>query len=70
MPALLPACTVLIRRVGADRVALGTDYPFGEADPVAEIRECAGLYDDGVEKIVSRTPAAILDIMLSARTAD
>jgi aminocarboxymuconate-semialdehyde decarboxylase len=60
----------LIRRVGADRIVLGTDYPFGEADPVAEIRKCAALSDDGVDLIVSRTPAAILDIMQSARTAD
>ena len=60
----------LIRRVGADRVVLGTDYPFGEADPVAEIRKCAGLSEDGVEAIVSHTPAAILDIMHSVNTAD
>jgi aminocarboxymuconate-semialdehyde decarboxylase len=60
----------LIRRVGADRIVLGTDYPFGESDPVAEIRKCAGLTPDGVEAVVSRTPAAILDIMRSARTAD
>jgi predicted TIM-barrel fold metal-dependent hydrolase len=56
--------------VGADRVVLGTDYPFGEADPVAEIRKCAGLSEDGVEAIVSHTPAAILDIMHSVNTAD
>jgi aminocarboxymuconate-semialdehyde decarboxylase len=57
----------LIRRVGADRIVLGTDYPFGEADPVAEIRKCASLSEEGVATIVSRTPAGILDIRQSAR---
>ena len=60
----------LIRKVGADRVVLGTDYPFGEADPVAEIRKCAEASESDVEDIVSRTPAKILGISHSAGAAD
>jgi aminocarboxymuconate-semialdehyde decarboxylase len=60
----------LIRKVGADRVVLGTDYPFGEADPVAEIRKCAQASESDVEDIVSRTPAKILGISRSAGAAD
>lgn len=60
----------LIRRVGADRIVLGTDYPFGEADPIAEIRKCAGLPASDLENIVSRTPLEILGMARpSARTA-
>jgi aminocarboxymuconate-semialdehyde decarboxylase len=60
----------LIRRVGADRVVLGTDYPFGEADPVAGIRACAAVTASDLENIVSRTPLEILGIARpSARIA-
>jgi aminocarboxymuconate-semialdehyde decarboxylase len=58
-PSVLEA---LIKRVGAGRIVLGTDYPFGEADPVGTIRNCAGVSESDLGKIVSRTPAGILGI--------
>ena len=58
-PSVLEA---LIQRVGADRVILGTDYPFGEADPVAGVAKCPGLAPAQVAQIVSTTPADILGI--------
>ena len=54
----------LIRRVGADRIILGTDYPFGEDDPVGTIRKVAGLSSEDVDKIVSQNPAAILGLAI------
>jgi aminocarboxymuconate-semialdehyde decarboxylase len=57
-PTVLEA---LMRRVGADRIILGTDYPFGGDDPVGEIRKCPGA---DVDKIVSHTPAAILGLAI------
>jgi aminocarboxymuconate-semialdehyde decarboxylase len=67
-PAVLEA---LIRRVGVDRVIFGTDYPFGEQDPVAGVAKCPDLSPADVEKIVSSTPAGILGIARKdrARTA-
>jgi aminocarboxymuconate-semialdehyde decarboxylase len=52
----------LIRRVGADRIVFGTDYPFGEEDPVGNVGKCPGISRSDVEKIISRTPAEILGI--------
>ena len=52
----------LMDRVGADRVVFGTDYPFGEQDPVGNIRKATDLYGADFEGIVSRTPAGILGI--------
>ncbi len=58
-PSVLEA---LIARVGADRVLFGTDYPFGEQDPVGNIRKTKGLSASDFEGIVSGTPAGILGI--------
>jgi aminocarboxymuconate-semialdehyde decarboxylase len=58
-PTVLDA---LIRRVGVDRVIFGTDYPFGEQDPVAGVAKCPDLSPADVERIVSNTPARILGI--------
>jgi aminocarboxymuconate-semialdehyde decarboxylase len=57
-----PVLEALIRRVGVDRVVLGTDFPFGEEDPVGNIGKSPGISPSDVEKIVSRTPAEILGI--------
>ena len=43
-PAVLEA---LIERVGVDRIVFGTDYPFGERDPVASIEKCPDLPPSG-----------------------
>jgi predicted TIM-barrel fold metal-dependent hydrolase len=52
----------LIRRVGADRIVFGTDYPFGEDDPVGNIAKAEGMSAEDHGKIVSKTPARILGI--------
>jgi len=57
-----PVLEALIRRVGVDRMVLGTDFPFGEDDPVGNIGKCPGISSEDVQKIVSRTPAEILGI--------
>ena len=60
-PTVLEA---LIRRVGADRIILGTDFPFGEDDPVGTIRKIPGISSVDVNKIVTQTPAAILGLAI------
>jgi aminocarboxymuconate-semialdehyde decarboxylase len=57
-PAVLEA---LVRRVGAKRILLGSDYPFGEDDPVGVIRKNPNLSKEDMENIISKTPAAILN---------
>jgi aminocarboxymuconate-semialdehyde decarboxylase len=56
-PTILEA---LIRRVGAQRILLGSDYPFGDDDPVGVIRKNPNISRDDMENILSKTPAAIL----------
>jgi aminocarboxymuconate-semialdehyde decarboxylase len=52
----------LIRRVGADRIVLGTDYPFGEDDPVGNIGKAEGISAQAQRQIVGETAAAILGL--------
>ena len=52
----------LIRRVGADRIVFGTDYPFGEDDPVGNIAQAEGMSAEDHRKIVGDTAAGILGI--------
>lgn len=49
----------LIRTVGADRVVVGTDYPFGmgESQPLELLRSVPGLDAETFAAIVSRNPA-------------
>ncbi|HLK50483.1 MAG TPA: amidohydrolase family protein [Bryobacteraceae bacterium] len=49
----------LVRRVGADRIIFGTDYPFGEEDPVGNLAKAEGLSDDDRNRILSITPASL-----------
>ena len=58
-PTVLEA---LFRRVGTQRIVFGSDYPFGEDDPVGAIRKCPNLSTPDLERIVSTTPAEILGI--------
>lgn len=58
------ALDYLIRRVGANHVALGSDYPFPlrDADPVQSVRRAAGS-KDGEERIICwDTGAALLGL--------
>lgn len=52
----------LIRRVGADRIVLGTDYPFGEDDPAGNIGKAEGISADTHRKILGETAAGILGL--------
>jgi len=48
--------------VGADRIVLGSNYPFGPSDPVAQLRATPGLSDTDFDKIVRQTPATLLGV--------
>jgi len=52
----------LIQRVGADRVVLGTDYPFGEDDPVGNIGKGEGISAEAHRQILGETAAGILGL--------
>jgi aminocarboxymuconate-semialdehyde decarboxylase len=57
-PAILAA---LADRVGTDRIVLGSDYPVGDADPLAVVRE-AGFAPADVEAITGGTAAQLLGL--------
>lgn len=50
----------LIKRVGVDRIVFGSDYPVGERDPFASLKECKVLSDADRQMITRDTPAKIL----------
>ena len=56
------ALALLVARVGAGHVLLGTDYPFemGEDDPVALIRSVPGLDDSARTAMLGATAAGLL----------
>lgn len=58
-PATLQA---LVAKVGADRVLLGSDYPVGEARPVAFIEQADGLSQSDKEKIISGNAARLFGL--------
>lgn len=53
----------VVERMGADRVFLGTDYPFpmGDHDPVGSIRSTPGLTDQAVASILGGNAEAMFD---------
>jgi len=57
------ALAFLVKRMGADRVVLGTDYPFpmGDQDPVGLIRSTPGLTDKAIESILGGNAVQIID---------
>ena len=55
----------LVKRVGADRVVLGSDYPVGEPKPVEFVESCA-LTAAEREKIIGRNAAHLLGIAMDA----
>ena len=57
-PAVL---AVLLERAGADRLVLGTDYPVGDADPLA-VLHAAGITGDDLAAITSRNALRLLEI--------
>jgi len=56
----------LVRRVGADRVVLGSDYPVGEPKPV-EFVESSALSPEDKEKIIGVNAAQLFGIKLGDR---
>jgi len=54
---------VLLERVGADRLVMGSDYPVGEKDPVGWLREC-GLAGDELAKVAGGNAARLLGIAI------
>jgi aminocarboxymuconate-semialdehyde decarboxylase len=52
----------LIRRVGADRLVMGSDYPVGDNDPVASVRATPGITEAEVAMITSGTAAQLLGL--------
>lgn len=53
----------LIRVVGVDRIVLGTDYPVGEADGFASLRQTPGLSPADVATIARETPSRLLGLV-------
>jgi aminocarboxymuconate-semialdehyde decarboxylase len=57
-----PALAYMVDTVGADKVVLGTDYeaPMGIFDPVAQVRNAAGISAKDKEQILERSSLAAL----------
>ncbi len=51
----------LVRRVGADQVVLGSDYPVGEPKPVEFVESCA-LSADEKERIIGLNAAHLFGL--------
>lgn len=51
----------LMRRVGADRIVMGSDYPVGERDPVGWLRD-AGVAGDALAAIAGGNAARLLGL--------
>ena len=55
----------LVKRVGADRVLLGSDYPVGEPKPVEFVESCV-LAEEDKEKIIGLNAARLFAITVKA----
>ncbi len=55
----------LVKRVGADRVVLGSDYPVGEPKPIAFVESCA-LPDAEKAMIIGGNAARLFGIKVAA----
>jgi aminocarboxymuconate-semialdehyde decarboxylase len=56
------ALETLFRRVGADRIVLGADYPVGDVDPVGVIKEAVSLPAEQLRMVAAGTAAQLLGI--------
>jgi aminocarboxymuconate-semialdehyde decarboxylase len=54
----------LVKRVGSDRVVLGSDYPVGEPKPIEFVESCA-LSAEDKEKIVGANAARLFGMLVS-----
>lgn len=61
-----PALAYLVDTVGADKVVLGSDYPFamGDLDPIATVRNATGISAADKELILERTSATLLGLAI------
>ena len=57
----------LFKRVGADRILLGADYPVGGTDPVGEVKEAVTLSNDDLRMVAAGTAAKLLGIEAKPR---
>src|SRR3954463_10767380 len=56
------AMQTLFKRVGADRIVLGADYPVGGTDPVGEVKEAVTLSNEELRMVAAGTAAKLLGI--------
>ena len=54
----------LVRKVGAARIVMGSDYPSGEEDPVGFVRRAKKLSADEKEDILGRNAAKLLGLSI------
>jgi aminocarboxymuconate-semialdehyde decarboxylase len=52
----------LVAQVGADHLLMGSDWPVGEADPIAFVEGCADLSAGDREAILGGTAASMLGL--------
>jgi aminocarboxymuconate-semialdehyde decarboxylase len=55
---------VLAERVGVDRLIMGSDYPVGEADPIAWLKD-AGIQGEALDAVAGGTAARLLGLSVS-----
>ncbi len=52
----------LFKRVGADRMVLGSDYPVGGTDPVGEVKDAVSLSNEDLRLVAGGRAAQLLGI--------
>jgi hypothetical protein len=57
-----PALAALFKRVGADRILLGADYPVGDDDPVGVVKGAVTLSNADLQMVAGGTAARLLGI--------
>ena len=55
---------VLVRKVGASRIVMGSDYPSGEDDPVTFVRKARNLSSEEKADILGRNGARLLGLRI------
>ena len=55
----------LVKRVGADRVVLGSDYPVGEPKPIEFVESCT-LAAAEKEAVIGANAARLFGVMVAA----
>ncbi len=54
----------LVRKVGAERIVMGSDYPSGEEDPVGFVRRCKALSASEKEAVLGGNAAKLLRLSI------